>query len=760
LYFETEESFEKGMISSLTVQDNQGTEIFFESVTSDEENKTIHLKGEFTPEKGPFKVSIECESVQTILSWQLKDELFAYDGGLGAHLHAEGTADVRVWSPSADAVFVRLYDKANQEHVIAEAIEMDYLEKGVWHVKLDNENTGITDVTGYFYHFVIERDGESILALDPYAKSLAAWDHTHPENKVAKAALVDLEKIGPKLNYAKISGYEKREDAVIYEVHVRDFTSDPFISEDLTHQFGTFAVFIEKLDYIQSLGVTHIQLLPVMSYYVINEFKNHERLMHYASNDSNYNWGYDPQSYFALTGMYSENPTDPAKRIEEFKQLIKAIHDRGMGVTLDVVYNHTNKTHIFEDLEPNYYHFMDRDGAARESFGGGRLGTTHKMARRILIDSIVHWIKEYKVDGFRFDMMGDHDAESIQLAYDAAKELNPAVLMIGEGWRTYAGDEGEEVMAADQDWMQHSDGVGSFSDDFRNELKSGFMNEGEPSFLTGGARSIQRLFDNLTAKPHNFTATNPGDVVPYIEAHDNLPLHDVIAIALKKDPEFNQEEIHKRIRLGNLLVLTAQGTPFLHAGQEYGRTKQFRSDDFKEKVPEEQTPDRSIFVTDSDGEPFTYPYFIDDSVYATDAVNKFDWQKVTDKEAYPFSTLTQSYTKGLIELRRTTDAFRKGTLKEIEKTASLLEIPEIEEEDLIIAFKADDSRGDSYFVFVNADSQERILTTGIDLTDAEVIVDGETSGTQTISEPVGLTVTEDKVKIAPLTAAVLVIRKK
>lgn len=760
MYFETEESFEKGMISSLTVQDNQGTEIFFESVTSDEENKTIHLKGEFTPEKGPFKVSIECESVQTILSWQLKDELFAYDGGLGAHLHAEGTADVRVWSPSADAVFVRLYDKANQEHVIAEAIEMDYLEKGVWHVKLDNENTGITDVTGYFYHFVIERDGESILALDPYAKSLAAWDHTHPENKVAKAALVDLEKIGPKLNYAKISGYEKREDAVIYEVHVRDFTSDPFISEDLTHQFGTFAVFIEKLDYIQSLGVTHIQLLPVMSYYVINEFKNHERLMHYASNDSNYNWGYDPQSYFALTGMYSENPTDPAKRIEEFKQLIKAIHDRGMGVTLDVVYNHTNKTHIFEDLEPNYYHFMDRDGAARESFGGGRLGTTHKMARRILIDSIVHWIKEYKVDGFRFDMMGDHDAESIQLAYDAAKELNPAVLMIGEGWRTYAGDEGEEVMAADQDWMQHSDGVGSFSDDFRNELKSGFMNEGEPSFLTGGARSIQRLFDNLTAKPHNFTATNPGDVVPYIEAHDNLPLHDVIAIALKKDPEFNQEEIHKRIRLGNLLVLTAQGTPFLHAGQEYGRTKQFRSDDFKEKVPEEQTPDRSIFVTDSDGEPFTYPYFIDDSVYATDAVNKFDWQKVTDKEAYPFSTLTQSYTKGLIELRRTTDAFRKGTLKEIEKTASLLEIPEIEEEDLIIAFKADDSRGDSYFVFVNADSQERILTTGIDLTDAEVIVDGETSGTQTISEPVGLTVTEDKVKIAPLTAAVLVIRKK
>lgn len=761
MYFENEESFEKGMISSLTVQDNQGTEIFFESITSDEENKTIHLKGEFTPEKGPFKVSIECESVQTILSWQLKDQLFTYEGPLGGQLHSDGTAEISVWSPSADSVSVRVYDKADQNCVVAEAIEMKLLEKGVWHVTLDEKTTGLSDVTGYFYHFVISREGETVLALDPYAKSLAAWDHTNPENKVAKAALVDLEKIGPELDYAEIEGFEKREDAVIYEVHVRDFTSDPSISGDLTHQFGTFKAFIDKLDYIKSLGVTHIQLLPVMSYYVINEFKNQERLLHYASNDSNYNWGYDPQSYFALTGMYSENPSDPEKRIEEFKQLVKAIHDRGMGVTLDVVYNHTNKTHIFEDLEPNYYHFMDRDGTARESFGGGRLGTTHKMAHRILVDSIVHWLKEYKVDGFRFDMMGDHDAESIQLAYDAARELNPAVLMIGEGWRTYAGDEGEEnVMAADQDWMQHTDGVGSFSDDFRNELKSGFMNEGEPSFLTGGPRAVQRLFDNLTANPHNFTATNPGDVVPYIEAHDNLPLHDVIAIALKKNPEFNQEEIHKRIRLGNLLVLTAQGTAFLHAGQEYGRTKQFRSDDFKEKVPEEETPDRSIFVTDNDGEPFTYPYFIDDSVYATDAVNKFDWQKVTDKEAYPFSTLTQSYTKGLIKLRRQTDAFRKGTLEEIRKNVLLLDAPEIEEEDLVIAFKADDSNGDSYYVFVNADENERTLTIESDLSGAEVLADAENAGTQRITQPAGLSVSDKAVTLAPLTAAILVIKHK
>ncbi|TVP89649.1 pullulanase [Alkalibacterium sp.] len=761
LFFKSESMAVNGLKTALLLEDNQGNEAAVEALDSNVERRSIQLTGDFLPEKGPFSVSAEGESVQTIMSWQLKDKLFSYDGELGAQLHSDGTADLKVWSPSAELVSVRLYDKTDQNNVIAEALEMEPLESGVWHIKLDEENTGLSDLTGYFYHFVIQRNGSTVLTLDPYAKSLAAWDNTNPDNRIAKAALVNIEIIGPELDYAQIEGYEKREDAVIYEVHVRDFTSDPSISDELTSQFGTFTAFIDKLDYIKSLGVTHIQLLPVMSYYVINEFKNHERLLHFASNDTNYNWGYDPQSYFALTGMYSEDPTDPAKRIEEFKQLVKAIHDKGMGVTLDVVYNHTNKTHIFEDLEPHYYHFMDRDGTARESFGGGRMGTTHAMARRILVDSITHWVKEYKVDGFRFDMMGDHDAESIQLAYDAASELNPSVLMIGEGWRTYAGDEGyEDIMAADQDWIQHTEGVASFSDDFRNELKSGFLNEGEPSFLTGGARSIQRIFDNLTANPHNFKATNPGDVVPYIEAHDNLTTHDVIAVALQKDPDSNQEEIHRRLRLGNLLLLTAQGTAFLHAGQEYGRTKQFRDDSFTERVPDEQTPDRSIFVTDAGGEPFIYPYFIDDSVYATDAVNKFDWKKALDKEAYPINTLTQSYTKGLIALRRSTDAFRKGTMEEIAASVSLLDIPEISEEDLVIAYRADDSNGDSYYVFVNADETERVLTLDKDLTDGYVIVDSETAGTEEISQPIGVSVTDRTVTLAPLTAAVLVIRGK
>jgi secreted pullulanase len=429
-----------------------------------------------------------------------------------------------------------------------------------------------------------------------------------------------------------------------------------------------------------------------------------------------------------------------------------------MGVILDVVYNHTAQEHIFEDLEPNYYHFMDADGTSRTSFGGGRLGTTHKVARRILVDSITYWVEEYKVDGFRFDMMGDHDAESIQMAFDEAQKLNPNILMIGEGWRTFVGDEDyEDVMPADQDWMQHIQAVGSFSDDFRNELKSGFGSEGEPRFITGGARSIQRIFDNLTANPHNFTATDPGDVVPYIAAHDNLTFHDVIAQSIQKDPEYHQEEIHQRIRLGNLMVLTSQGTPFVHAGQEYGRTKQFRDPDFIEPVENDQVPYKSTFMTDEDGNPFLYPYFIHDSYDSTDAVNRFEWDKVTDAEAYPINTQTQAYTSGLIALRRSTDAFSKGTMEEIADMVSLVNAPEIEEEDLVIAYRAEDSNGDRYYVFVNANDSERTLTLDSDLTEGHVLVDSQQAGTRAIASPEGITVEQAGVTLAPLTASVVLL---
>lgn len=751
------------------ITDHQGNKVTITDIKVDEAGKKVTYIGDFSDTQHPYTVSYDSDRFTTRSSWRLKDESYSYDGPLGATLKEDGKlVDLTLWSPSADKVSVVVYDKKDPEKVVG-TVALEKGEKGTWKQTLDaNSGLGISNYTGYYYHYQIERQGKTVLVLDPYAKSLAAWNSdlakTDAAHKVAKAAFVDPAKLGPQdLTYGKIRNFKSREDAVIYEAHVRDFTSDPAIAKDLTKPFGTFEAFIEKLDYLKDLGVTHIQLLPVLSYYFVNELKNHERLSAYASSNSNYNWGYDPQNYFSLTGMYSSDPKDPEKRIAEFKNLINEIHKRGMGAILDVVYNHTANLDIFEDLEPNYYHFMDADGTPRTSFGGGRLGTTHYMSKRVLVDSIKYLVETYKVDGFRFDMMGDHDAASIEEAYKAARALNPNLIMLGEGWRTYTGDENTPVQPADQDWMKKTDTVAVFSDDIRNNLKSGYPNEGQPAFITGGKRDINTIFKNLIAQPTNFEADNPGDVIQYIAAHDNLTLFDIIAQSIKKDPSKaeNYAEIHRRLRLGNLMVLTAQGTPFIHSGQEYGRTKQFLDPAYKTPVPEDKVPNKSHLLRDKDGKPFVYPYFIHDSYDSSDAVNKFDWTKATDGKAYPENVKSRDYMKGLIALRQSTDAFRLKSLQDIKERVHLITVPGqngVEKEDVTIGYQITAPNGDIYAVFVNADDKAREFTLGTafaHLRKAEVLADENQAGPVGIANPQGLEWTEKGLKLNALTAVVL-----
>ena len=752
-----------------SITDYQGNKVAITDVDVDEAGKKVTYIGNFSDTQHPYTVSYNSDRFTTRSSWRLKDESYSYDGPLGATLKEDGKrVDLTLWSPSADKVSVVVYDKKDPEKVVG-TVALEKGEKGTWKQTLDaNSGLGISNYTGYYYHYQIERQGKTVLVLDPYAKSLAAWNSdlakTDAAHKVAKAAFVDPSKLGPQdLTYGKIRNFKSREDAVIYEAHVRDFTSDPAIAKDLTKPFGTFEAFIEKLDYLKDLGVTHIQLLPVLSYYFVNELKNHERLSDYASSNSNYNWGYDPQNYFSLTGMYSSDPKNPEKRIAEFKNLINEIHKRGMGAILDVVYNHTANVDIFEDIEPNYYHFMDADGSPRTSFGGGRLGTTHYMSKRVLVDSIKYLVDTYKVDGFRFDMMGDHDAASIEEAYKAARALNPNLIMLGEGWRTYAGDENMPTKPADQDWMKHTDTVAVFSDDIRNNLKSGYPNEGQPAFITGGKRDINTIFKNLIAQPTNFEADNPGDVIQYIAAHDNLTLFDIIAQSIKKDPSKaeNYAEIHRRLRLGNLMVLTAQGTPFIHSGQEYGRTKQFLDPAYKNPVSEDKVPNKSHLLRDKDGNPFVYPYFIHDSYDSSDAVNKFDWTKATDKKAYPENVKSRDYMKGLIALRQSTDAFRLKSLQDIKERVHLITVPGkngVEKEDVVIGYQITAPNGDVYAVFVNADDKAREFTLGTafaHLRKAEVLADENQAGPVGIAKPQGLEWTEKGLKLNALTAVVL-----
>ena len=722
--------------------------------------RVIYLRqGDERPRQSPFESAQQPEAARP--AWQDIDAEYATEAWLGARLLKNGAAVLRLWAPTADNVELLLYDKADQHKLVADALPMAKGERGVWQTTLTKAATGIEDLRGYFYHFRVTRGGESRLVLDPYAKSMAAWDSGAGE-PVGKAALIDPEGIGPALDFADIPGFTDREDAIIYEAHVRDFSSDPSIADELTAPYGGFLAFGQRLDYLKDLGVTHIQLLPVLSYYHVNEM-DRERQLDWASENQNYNWGYDPQSWFALSGMYASDPHDPENRVREFKELVRMSHDRGMGVILDVVYNHTAKVELLEDIEPHYYYFTDAQGRPKGSFGGGQVGSTHLMTRRLIQDSLRYLVETYKVDGFRFDMMGSLDAETIAQAYAQISAIDPKTLWIGEGWRTFNGDSGVVgVTPADQDWMDETDGVAVFSDEVRNELKSGFGIEGQPRFVTAGQRPVQRIYENVQARPNNVSEDDPGDIVQYIAAHDNLTLHDVIALSIKKDPSLHQEEILRRQRLANALLLTLQGIIFLHSGQEYGRTKQFRAPGFEGQV--DNPPAKSTYMTDEARQPFQYPYFIHDSYDSSDAVNMFDWQKALHSPAHQ---QTLRYTQGLIALRRSTDAFSYATAEEIDRQLQLVISPSIQDSDLMIAYTTRSAQtGESYLVAINADGQER----GLDLSDQglhpdkiRLLVDAVHAGTTAILEPAGVDFLLDEagllkaLLIEPLTAVVLKI---
>ncbi|EGA89405.1 pullulanase [Planococcus donghaensis MPA1U2] len=749
------------LVAGLTIQDAGGAAVGVEAakITGD---KTVEVTAQFKLDKLPLSVTYAGRTVSATTGWRMLDKTFAYDGDdLGA-TYKEGHATLKLWAPKASKVVANFYDKKDATTLLG-SIELSLGDQGVWSRDIAPSELGVKDLKGYYYQYEVTNDGVTKNVLDPYAKSMAAFTvNTKGEagpdgDKVGKAAIVDLSGTDPKgFSHASIDGYEKREDAVIYEVHIRDFTADPSIEKKLKSRWGSYTAFIDKLDYIKSLGVTHVQLLPVMAWYFGDETKMGEREQNYSALGNEYNWGYDPHNYFSPDGAYSQDATDPELRVKELKALIDAIHDADMGVVLDVVYTHTAQTSLLNDIVPDYYAYQDDKGNFLGGFGNN-LATSHTMAEKLMVDSVKYWFDEYKIDGMRFDMMGDATYPSIQNAYNAAAAINPDALFIGEGWRTFAGhlaDPDLAGMGADQDWMDKTDDVGVFSDEMRNELKSGFGSEGEPRFITGGARNVATIFNNIKGQPSNTAADDPGDMVQYIAAHDNLPLYDVIAQSIKKDPAIpeNNLEIHKRIRIGNSLVLTSQGTAFIHAGQEYGRTKQW----FGEGVPEQKYHE----LKDETGNSFGY--FIHDSYDSSDAINQFDWQKATNKKDFAVNNTTRTYTEGLIELRKSTDAFRLGEKELVDKNVSLLNIPEMKDSDLVIAYenKSTDNTG-NYYVFVNADNKARTFTlSDYDFSNGEIVVDNDEAGAKKVSKPSGFTLSKDTLKVDPLTTIVIKVEEK
>jgi pullulanase len=515
----------------------------------------------------------------------------------------------------------------------------------------------------------------------------------------------------------------QREDAIIYEASVRDFTISP--DSGVAGKKGTFLAMIEKLDYIQDLGVTHLQLLPVYNFYYTNEM-NQSYEDHGKTGDSNYNWGYDPHNHFTPEGWYATDPLDPYSRMNDFKTLIKEAHRRGLGVIMDVVYNHMGSTQLLEAVVPNYFFRKNSNGTFSSNSGvGNDFASSRAMARKLIVDSLVHWAKEYNIDGYRFDLMGLIDAETILAGYEAVSALpgKEDILFQGEGWQMYRWTKEQEMM--DQNYMTKTDDVAVFNDEIRNLLKAGGFNEEGKGLLTNKAVSKEQIFQNLIGSPQKvYTADDPGDSMLYVAAHDGLTLHDTLAHNADIDHTTTEGklEIAARAKLANMLILTGQGIAFLHAGQERGRTK----------------PNVNMVRGETIGQ------FVRNSYDSADNINQIVWSL----EA-PFQNLLD-YTKGLIALRRSSPAFRIGDAAAVANSATYLK----QDDPFSFAYKLDYG-GETFFIMINAAEAPSTLEMGRDLEGYRVIADQDVVNLEGVRAPQGVTVAGSTVRLEGLTGAIL-----
>ncbi|MEL3905453.1 MAG: alpha-amylase family glycosyl hydrolase [Treponema sp.] len=647
---------------------------------------------------------------------KLEQTVPAGDVRLGA-LYDSAAKNCRfmLWAPTSREVRVNLYKNA-EDGQAAFTVPLTYDEKtGVWHGVFAEQDPEL-----FFYDYTVTNQLGTQTVLDPYAVSMAAYTGT---GGIGRGAIVDLDKasLKPQRQYPFVP-LKKREDAIIYEVSVRDFTVSP--DSGVKNIPGTYKAFIEKIPYLQQLGVTHIQLMPVLNFYYTDEtLREYEDAGTVHGN--NYNWGYDPHNYFTPEGWYASDPHNPEARILELRELINECHKAGIGVLLDVVYNHMAKTDFLEHIVPGYYFRTGKNGNFTSASGcGNDVASERLMVRKLIVDSAVHWVREYGADGFRFDLMGLLDTETVLQAYQRCKALNPSVLFIGEGWKMYNG--AKDTVGMDQRCMTETDSVAVFNDEFRDLLKAGGVNEEGCGFLTKKGIEVQQLFSNCIGFPRqNYTADSPGDSVQYLVCHDGLTLHDSIAhnTGLDETKPADKKELIARIKIGNVFALTSQGIAFLHAGQERGRTK----------------PNFCGAVDECTGA------FVRNSYDSSDSINRFVWTLDEDYRGL------FEYTRGLIHLRKTFDVFRIGNAERILRTATF--IPAYTGESLAFGYTLEWTDG-RWFLLFNAAETEAVFILDYALTQPAVFVDGESVNPCGIGTVSGIAFEKNRVVLNPCTAAV------
>ena len=624
---------------------------------------------------------------------------YTYEGSdLGATWTKDKTT-FRVWAPTATEVKVNLYTGGDASvSDLIEQLDMTADVNGTWVA----EKTG--DQNGVYYTYSVTVQGTTNEACDPYART------TGVNGK--RAMVIDLDSTDPE-GWAEDTDPHAGNnitDAVIYELHVRDLSVDE--SSGITNK-GKYLGLIETgtknpngvptgLDHIKNLGVTHIHLLPVYDYGSVDESKLHL---------PQFNWGYDPVNYNVPEGSYSSDPYNGAVRVAEMKQMVKGLHDNGISVVMDVVYNHVYSAgeYCFNRIVPGYFSRISDSGSYSNGSGcGNDTASERAMVQKFIVDSVCYWADEYHIDGFRFDLVGLIDTETINKVVEEVHKTHPNVIFYGEGWTMTTKLTKEGYTMTTQVNSAETPKFAFFSDTIRDALKGSVFNNDAKGYVSGAVGSSAAVSRCFAASSD--WSKNPSQTVNYASCHDNMSLFDRLT---QSTPNATVEE---RIRMNNLaatIYLTAQGIPFMQAGEEMLRSK-----------------------------PLADGTFDHNSYSSPDSVNSLKWNDL-DQEAYQD---VYRYYQGLIAFRKAHPALRMTSQEEVSKYVSGISgVPS----EVIVKTIAKGAGGeDSEFVFIFNPNKEAAAIT-LPEGKWDVYIDGENAGTTVLNT------VEGEISVAPISAMVL-----
>ncbi|MBI9009457.1 MAG: type I pullulanase [Tenericutes bacterium] len=528
-----------------------------------------------------------------IVRTELFDNIYSYKkNDLGVTYSVE-SSKFKIWTPIAKYVKLELI---SPEEVL-EVHDLKYKSSGVWRVAVDG------DLEGYKYRYRVYVNGKESIVQDPYAIASNANGEY--------GFVVDKSKFYQMKSESHFSGNIL--DAVLYEANVRDFTIDS--SMDFKNK-GKFLGFVESgiktksglsagIDYLKELGITHVQLMPIFDFDGVDE----------NLRDSQYNWGYNPHQFFVPEGWYSKNPNDPYSRINELKEMIDVLHENGISVVMDVVFNHVfnEKTFPMEKLVPGYSYRMDRQGHLTNVSGcNNDIASHRKMMRKLIVDNVLFWVNEYMIDGFRFDLMGLIDYETMNELRQELHDTSEHIIVYGEGWNMYSSNLTDRMAHMSNKNVIYT--IGFFNDKFRETIKGATFDPLSKGYSMGNTQEINTVQEMLLGSARNrFMFKYTTQSINYVECHDNLTYYDK-SLHITDDEEL----IKKQAKLALSMVLLSQGVPFIHSGQEFLRTKKL----------------------------------VENSYISGDEVNLIDWKR---REEY---NDVVEYVKKLIEIRKQTSCLK------------------------------------------------------------------------------------------------------